>query len=111
MPQIVSVSPAHSVKSLPHFSRMHPRRPVSHALLLPVVVAFDAVVVADIESSSARCAAIKLAKVVFDESVFDVLDSDRISSNWDDLFSIVISGSGVSWVVDSGSSVIWVLLG
>ena len=116
LPHVVSVSPRHSVKSVPHSFCIHWRRPMSHAFW-PRAVAFwaadVAVSIASRASSSARCCRIISANASEDVSVSDVDAPDKIASNCNDLFSItsvgsasgVGSGSGSGSVSDSDSDV------
>ena len=103
-PHVVSVSPAHFAKSLPHFAIMHLRSPISHAFWFDDIAAravFVAVVVAADAFSDSRCFRIILAKSSSDIS-FDADAPPIASSNMD----VRSSNSNVSSTISSGSSMV-----
>ena len=116
-PHAVSVSPAHLEKSLPHLACMHARRAPSHAFLPDDALADSlTAVAADDASSAARWARICSDNALSAPSVLRELTSPSTSSNIDDLFSIISSGSSmVTWAIGSSlamgvSAVAWVVV-
>ena len=93
-PQIVVESFAHFVKSFPHFSDMHLRSPLSHALAPVVPDDVGADVCLPALSNSARCCRTRSAKSADDVSGAMPAISDRISLNCDVLLSTTMTCSG-----------------
>ena len=92
-PNVVSVSPAHLLKFVPHLCTMHSRSAVSHRFPpLPTVPVVDTAVIAaaaSAESNAARCARTISANVVAAVSDCDSVLDAKSNPNKEDLFSTV----------------------
>lgn len=98
-------SDAHFVKSEPHFSAMHLRRPASQtfAVVMPDEPVASFALFSLCASSNARWRAMVLASSVADESDVFAPISAKTSLNIDVLLSTIITRSG------SGSGVVMVV--